>query len=897
MEFRTWRSSLRSLHCAIKAQSLTASRNYVSQSNRSRRRAGDGPRPPPSTQNMRVELTVVSTPTADTPGTTIFIDTERAAYIFGHVPEGFQRAVKSRGVPWTKINQSYFLSGNSEWETLGGLPGTLLTLAGAGSSMRLSAAEERAKRKDRGLRAKAEEKSYDVPVHGSDNLSHVFAALRPLVLRQPIKVNLHEHREEPRVAHVAGREADWKDEYMSVWKIPVQRPRSGSPWKRRHSSPSSSDQEGDQGTNQEAVASNGQRLKSRPGLSDPFTAKWIVENGMLDGTLDCQMSMAPKQARDLGPSEQAYKIINGLLTPYEKPTDDENSAKSDEVVYVRSTSSHPATMDLKNRPLPRTAYGEHCMSYLLKSRDHRGKFDPVTAKAKGVEPKDFKRLIDGETLVTTIGETVTPDMVVGPPTPGRGVAIADIPTADLVDAFFDRPEWTDAALMDNIVAIYWLLGKGLYNNPRILEYMRSQSEIRHILCAPDTSPNEFTNERSAEFTTQLYRLDPERFPVLQFNKAGEITLPEAHPAEICRLGERFTLMPKVKHDKVPNARSVDLPAAVSRMPSVTISMAQDARKKAEDPVFLATIEEGEKDIPNRDAEITCLGTSSSNPSDIRGLCGTLVRVPGIGNYLLDCGEGVYGQMRRCFGFAESGKILADLKCIVISHIHGDHVLGIVSMIKAWYNQMLKDGNHESKLAISCSARIRMVIEEISQAEDIGFHRLHFPHSAANGSLTSDNLEVRGPQLDNGAFGLTSIKRVPVVHCQQSCGTQLELTSGLRIAWSGDCRPSMEFADACRGAHLLVHEATFDDNERQHAKEKRHSTLSEALQVAHRMGAKRTLLTHFSTRYSGAANLQQEDGKVLLGWDFMRVKLGDFKKAALYMPAIERLRDQETAQYE
>jgi ribonuclease Z len=837
---------------------------------------------------MRVELTLVSTPSADTAGTTIFIDTGRAAYTFGHVPEGYQRAIKYRAVPWTKTVQAYFLSGSSEWEGIGGLPGMLLTLAAAGSSIR-TAALDVASRKGKDYKVKDDVGNFDVPIHGADNLSHMFAALRPLVLRQPIKITLHEHREESASIQSHGRAPDYQDEFLNVWKIPTQKIRSGSPWKRCHTSPPPDSQGSGQASDENRGVKSGEEiLKSRPGPSDPLTAKWIVENGMLDGTMDCGMLMAPRQARELKPSEEAYKVINGQLTPFQ-PQDGESS-QSSEIVYVRTSTPEAGALDLKARPLPRTSYGEQCMSYIFKSRDHRGKFDPVAASAKGVERQDFKRLANGETLVSKTGETVTPDMVLGKTVPGKGVGVAEIPSADMVDSFFDRPEWTDPELMEHVVAIYWLLGKGMYNHARILEYMRSKPDIRHIICAPETSPNGLTNPRSAEFTTQLHRLDPERFPVLKFNETPDVELPKDHPGETCRLGERFTLMPTVKPDKVPGERLADFPEAIQRVPAAAIAKAQEAKKTEEDPAFLARIEEDEKDIPNRDAEIICLGTSSSNPSDIRGLCGTIVRVPGIGNYLLDCGEGVLGQLRRSFGNDEIGSVLANLKCIVVSHIHGDHVLGIISVIKAWYQQMLADGNHGSKLAISCDARVKLVVEEISQAEDIGFHRLSFPNCVSNGSVDHNVKEARGSQVENGAFGLTSIKRINVLHCHQSCGTQLELTSGLRIAWSGDCRPSMAFADACRGAHLLVHEATFDDNEKQHAKDKKHSTLSEALDVARRMEARRTVLTHFSTRYTGAANLSNGDGSVLLGWDFMRVKLGDFKKAALYMPAIEILRE-------
>lgn len=181
------------------------------------------------------------------------------------------------------------------------------------------------------------------------------------------------------------------------------------------------------------------------------------------------------------------------------------------------------------------------------------------------------------------------------------------------------------------------------------------------------------------------------------------------------------LMLKVKYDKVFNVWFVDFLVVVLCMLLVIILMVQDVCKKVEDLVFLVMIEEGEKDILNRDVEIMCLGISLFNFFDICGLCGIFVWVFGIGNYFFDCGEGVYGQMCCCFGFVESGKIFVDLKCIVISYIYGDYVFGIVSMIKVWYNQMLKDGNYELKLVILCSVCIRMVIEEIFQVEDIGFY--------------------------------------------------------------------------------------------------------------------------------------------------------------------------------
>lgn len=74
---------------------------------------------------------------------------------------------------------------------------------------------------------------------------------------------------------------------------------------------------------------------------------------------------------------------------------------------------------------------------------------------------------------------------------------------------------------------------------------------------------------------------------------------------------------------------------------------------------------------------------------------------------------------------------------------------------------------------------------------------------------------------------------------------------MRVAYSGDCRPSTRLADAARGVHVFVHEATFEDDLASHAESKRHSTTSEALQTTTRAGAKLAVLTHFSQRYPRA----------------------------------------------
>jgi len=118
----------------------------------------------------------------------------------------------------------------------------------------------------------------------------------------------------------------------------------------------------------------------------------------------------------------------------------------------------------------------------------------------------------------------------------------------------------------------------------------------------------------------------------------------------------------------------------------------------------------------------------------------------------------------------------------------------------------------------------------------------------------------------------------VDHCSRAFGLVIN-HSEWKLVYSGDTVPCPALIEAGNRATVLIHEATFEDGMEAEATEKRHSTISQAVQVGLGMQAKHVILTHFSQRYPKLPPTILQAHRVCVAFDLMEISFDRFDHVA------------------
>lgn len=827
-------------------------------------------------RSMHSYVQVITTPTADTPGASVLLHFDSRRYLFGALSEGTQRIMHQQKLGMAKLDE-FFLSGPVTWNNTGGILGLMLTIADVvANRLDPSQAKKQAKTKAMGMPPPS------LKFYGAENITQMLATARRFVFRKGVPLVLKEIAHDPRLQQTRARSSDFEDANIKVWFVSLKPQADDAPHgrKRSHDDMVAEDRGQSLPSDMPHKEENQKLLKSV--VDAMFNSDWALD-ALVPTTLH----------QVLLPAAIFVKNEAGEIVNYSGPMPGSTEEPVPDVpVLVRTP--WPAT---KIPRLPFTTPSVQSLCYIVKGQNRRGKFKVNEAEKLGVNKPDYKYLVQGQTVKGKDGIDVTPAMCIAPDVEGSGFAFMDIPSPSYIDELLARPEWTDKEITGTMEIIFWRLGAGVLNDSRLQGFMKERPSVRHHVFSPDVSPNGLVLRDVAANIIRSHRIDPDRFPLPDFTNRLQGEVPEG--VTVAQPGAKLQLAPQVKFDKNSIISPAQTAQALKTMEKDVIELADKALAKASDAEFLAEIESAEQDIPNRDTEIITLGTGSAIPSKYRNVSATLVRIPDVGSYLFDCGENTIGQLRRMYGLEKTVDILRDLKVIWISHLHADHHLGTASIIAAWRDATATAFDAEGrlpKLALVSQGHMIEWVREYSEIEDIGIERLNLVSITGPRSKES----VQDPWVPNptdaSATGLERVQAVRVDHCVGALACVFTWPSGLKIAYSGDCRPSPTFAEIGKNATLLIHEATLDDELIKDAKAKKHCTMSEALGVARDMRARRVLLTHFSQRYPKIANAYAQvsgedavpDQAVVMGFDLMCVKLGDFRKAELFLPALRKL---------
>jgi ribonuclease Z len=295
-------------------------------------------------------------------------------------------------------------------------------------------------------------------------------------------------------------------------------------------------------------------------------------------------------------------------------------------------------------------------------------------------------------------------------------------------------------------------------------------------------------------------------------------------------------------------------------------------------------------------ELIFLGTGSMIPTEDRNHSATLLCYKNEG-ILVDCGEGTQKQFRIA-------KIpITKVTKVLISHWHGDHVLGLPGLIqslekhhyhnvleiygpkgsKKYFENMFKGFNY--KIGIDYTIK-EINKKDFFENEDFKLEALKLNHvipCLGYSFIEKDKRKINMNYLKK--FGL---KSHPILKKLQQgkditwekkkikVSQATKIKEGKKITFITDTGLCPNIQKLVKNSDLMITEATYKDELEEKAKLYKHLTTKQAALIAKKNNVKKLILTHFSQRYKDLNELKKESFMIFknveIAKDFLRVSL-------------------------
>jgi len=487
---------------------------------------------------------------------------------------------------------------------------------------------------------------------------------------------------------------------------------------------------------------------------------------------------------------------------------------------------------------------------------------------------------------------------------------------------------------DKLGIVYHSTNSKILANPKYYELLeRFGKNVYHILDCPEIIKNDCPRFAANQFTKAMYDCNNLIFPKLWDHSENPLEYAQFSPKIYEKIASEFSkrnlkfdvvkansayslgLSDSIKNLKYEDKKSKNLKSAY--IPISLVLQKSDSLKQ----LHTKYNEKNNRERFDNEPTIIMLGTGPTYPDKYRSKSAILMRFnkkESKSSILMDCGPGTYGQIIDHFIDKDKIKeILNEIKLILISHNHGDHINGLPKMLQEMYNARKSDNKLKEELYIAVPDNIKKwfinTLSLLSKdtpgfsdfsknvsvilTQDINPYVWFQPNYTIEDVINIPKLSQQ--KVDKLLFDLkqrqnlknfysfisthfpfSEIYSFHTVHSMASHGFVVK-SRDYKIVYTSDTAPCKSLWNFGKGATLLIHECNYLASQFQkNAIEL--STYHTSLyglykKVLPQVNPYRTIITHFSFSTKVAAGIIFEQKKAIMpAFDHMEFKLKDIE---------------------
>ena len=614
-------------------------------------------------------------------------------------------------------------------------------------------------------------------------------------------------------------------------------------------------------------------------------------------------------------------------------------------------------------PFSTNADNNFAMNFICIPKQKNRSFNKQKALDLGIKPGPiFGKLSKGESVTLDSGKIITLKDVSDEPLPSSSLAILYIPNEEHMNQLIKNEfinNYINHKLSNNYIynikLIVHICPKfSIINNEKYISFINSfGKDVEHIIECPEINQQFMYDEGKIKIHYLLNKVSNILFPNILFNED------ETKPTLINKkeIFEKLVINNGINIDEsIPGREYIIYPPNKKGFVIKGLYQGNPFYFNSDEcKTFLKNISDIKiNNIDNKlnslsqymkSPKVTFLGTSSMKPGKYRNVSAILIQniVNTQQKYILfDCGEGTFQQIYEKFGKEITSQILLNINLIAISHKHGDHMLGLMKLMKE-IDKLLIGMNLDKKKIINEKIFIYIIVpltiidfvkssieldieyKEYFKVYDCNVFNINEKQYYKN-NLMQDNpnenfvdIPKISPVNDYGKlcekintfrnkpelkpiyqdflnkFGAL-FNTIEVFHCEESFGFFIENNINkddplyYKISFSGDTRPNNNFFNYSMHSTLFIHEGTFDSDLTEDAEEKMHSTVGQAIEIGENNLSKYIALTHFSPRYIKTYPYKEEfdKKKILFTNDYLSFYLYELPVAYKYLKSFDEI---------